>query len=748
MFRYCILLLINLFSITTAIAQTAVEANAIRKNLSSSKMDTVRVNLLLSYGRYYLNKPGEFKNDLDSALLLGAEGRNLSYALHYNPGIGRSLLLDGQIYREAGQHDLAWKTNERALAFFMAHKMPFETGEAYRAAAVFFDVSGDGLDKKITYTEKAISLMEQKGNSIELAYALQDLGDYYQLKDEWTKSIKVLQKALDVYNAVGYKQIQGVTNLLGFVYHRNGQDTLALKYGLLAVKVAESVHDNGMQLCTVYNRLAITYYDLKKNELSLYYYQKAEAIAEKYKDAGSIQQIKFNLAVLLRRLNKPEKSLIELKELVKQSPPVEKDLVITTAYLFANIYMDLKQFPQAMYYIDSLGKLRKKYPKEISYAMYFNKAPVRYYFETKQFAKAYKYLVSNDSLVKLNHSPTAHMENELYWSRVDSALDNFPSALAHYKLYKMVSDSNKSELLRKQLGELQLQFDVEHKDQHIAMLTQQSQLQENRIRIESIYRKVFIGGLAVLFVFLALVYSRYLIKTRNNIIMERKQGEINSQNELLKNLVNEKEWLLKEIHHRVKNNLQIVISLLNTQSAFLENEDALSAIKNSQHRMHAMSLIHQRLYQTDNLGAIDVVSYIRELIDYLKQSFGPNQQIDYLLDLAPMKLDVAEAVPLGLILNEAICNAIKYAFGPGKRGEIKVILKEIYQDRYLLKITDNGIGLPDNFDIMESKSLGMSLMQGLTDQLGGVFTIEYENGLSISVEFSHNGTLKFNNLTA
>jgi two-component sensor histidine kinase len=748
MYRYSILLLINLFSVTTVIAQTAVEAKVIRENIASSKIDTSRVNLLLKYGRYYLNKPGEFKNDLDSALLLSAEARKLSYSLYDDPGVGRSILLDGQIYREDGRHDLAWKTNEKALAFFIAHKMPYETGEAYRAAAAFFDIAGDDLDKKITYTEKAILLMQQRGNSIELAFALQDLGDYYQLKDEWTKSIKVLQRALDVYNTVGYQQIQGVTNLLGFVYHRNGQDTLALKYGLLAVRVAESVHDNSLQLCTIYNRLAITYYDLKKNELSLYYYQKAEAIAEKYKDAGSIQQIKFNLAVLLRRLNRPEKSLIELKELVKQYPPTEKDLVITTAYLFANIYMDLKQFPQAKYYIDSLGKLRKKYPKEISYAMYFNKGPIRYYFETRQFEKAYKYLNSNDSLVRLNHSPAAHMENEMYWSRIDSAVGNFPSALAHYKLYKLVSDSNKSEILRKQLNELQLQFDVEHKDQHIAMLTQQSQLQENRIRIESIYRRIFIGGLAVLFIFLALVYNRYLIKKRSNLIMERKQGEINNQNELLKNLVSEKEWLLKEIHHRVKNNLQIVISLLNTQSAFLENEDALSAIKNSQHRMHAMSLIHQRLYQTDNLGAIDVVSYIRELIDYLKQSFGSNQQIDYLLDLTPMKLDVAEAVPLGLILNEAICNAIKYAFRPGKKGEISVILKEIYQGRYLLKITDNGIGLPEDFDIMATKSLGMSLMQGLTDQLEGIFTIEYENGLSISVEFSHNRTLKFNNLTA
>ena len=613
----------------------------------------------------------------------------------------------------------------------------------------FFDVTGNDLDKKIDYTEKAIPLMKKAGNSKELAYALQDLGDYYQLKTELPQSIAVLQNALDVYNAIGYKQIQGVTNLLGYVYHRYGQDTLALKYGLLAVRVAESVHDDGMQLCTIYNRLAITYYDLKKNELSLFYYQKAEAIAEKYHDMGSIQQIKFNLAVLLRRLNRPEKSLMELKELVKEYPPTEKELVITMAYLFANIYMDLKQFPAAKLYVDSLGLLRKKYPEEMSYGVYFNKAPIRYYYETKQFAKAYKYLYSNDTLLnKLNRYSNNGMENELFWSKIDSALSNFPSSLLHFKKYKMIADSGKSVAFGKQLNELQIKFDVEHKDQHISILTQQSQLQANKIRIESIYRKLFIGSLIILFIFLGLLYNRYLIKTRSNADMEKKQAEINNQNELLKNLVNEKEWLLKEIHHRVKNNLQIVISLLNTQSAFLENEDALSAIKNSQHRMHAMSLIHQRLYQTDNLGAIDVVSYIKELVDYLKQSFDSDQQIDYILELTPIKLDVAEAVPLGLILNEAICNSIKYAFPIGSRGQIRVILKEVGPQRYLLNIADNGIGLPVNFNISESNSLGMSLMQGLSDQLGGNFVVNTENGLSISVEFTYKGVLKFNNLSA
>lgn len=730
-------LLISLvFSWTFTFGQSPPSLATLQLKLALSKPDTTKTALLIDVGTYYLNKPGEFVKDMDSALLFSRQAKQLSLKLNYNAGYARSLLLDGKVYRERGDRELAWQTNEKALAFLTKHKMRFEMGEAYRAAAAFFSASDDeNLRKKIAYTEKAIPLMQLRGNSLELAYTLQDLGDFYQINNDLTKSITVLQKALEVYKVIGYKQIQGVTNLLGYVYHLNGENMLALKYGLLAVKVAEEVHDDAMQLCTIYHRLAITYYVLKNYKLALIYYKKAEAIAVKFKDVEAIQEIKFNLALLLKKLDNPKKALAELNGLVKQYPPTNKDQLITTAFLFANIYMDLKQFPQAKFYVDSLGKLSKKYPEEINQNTTFNKAPIRYYFETKQYKKAYTFLRLNDSIVALNHMHNAKLENELYWSRTDSAMGNFPSALEHYKMYKAVSDSGKSQSLRKQLNELQLQFDVDHKDQHIAMLTQKSQLQYNRIRLESVYRKIFIGGLIVLFIILGLVYNRYLIKKRSNSIMETKQSKINSQNELLRKLLQEKEWLVKEIHHRVKNNLQIVISLLNTQSAYLENGDALDAIKNSQHRMQTISLIHQKLYQSENLSTIDMSVYIRELIEYLSESFSNDKKVVMNTNISPVKLDVSQAVPLGLILNEAISNSIKYAFNKEKSGFIDILLEPAEEGKYLLCISDNGVGLPEGFDMDNTNSLGMSLMFGLTQQLDGEFLLQNRNGLKVCVTF-------------
>ena len=131
-------------------------------------------------------------------------------------------------------------------------------------------------------------------------------------------------------------------------------------------------------------------------------------------------------------------------------------------------------------------------------------------------------------------------------------------------------------------------------------------------------------------------------------------------------LLKDKEWLIKEVHHRVKNNLQMVISLLNSQSIYLNDEAAVVAIQESQRRMHAMSLIHQKLYQSENVGVIDMRAYINEFISYLKDIFETGSSIRFEQDVDPIKLDVGQAVPVGLILNEVITNSIKYAFVPIK----------------------------------------------------------------------------------
>lgn len=240
----------------------------------------------------------------------------------------------------------------------------------------------------------------------------------------------------------------------------------------------------------------------------------------------------------------------------------------------------------------------------------------------------------------------------------------------------------------------------------------------------------------LVFLILGLLYKLYRTKKNQEKTVQLKEKLINSQNEILNTLVREKEWLLKELHHRVKNNLQVVISLLNSQSAYLENKDALLAIQDSQHRMNAMSLIYQKIYEEENLAVIDMCWYIPELIGYLKGFFNTEKKISYKLDIECVDLDVAQAVPLGLILNEAIINAIKYAYPEMRQGEVNIRLKRIVNETYQLIISDNGVGVSNDAALKNRSSFGMHLMDGLSAQADGTFNIESKNGLTITINFT------------
>lgn len=261
----------------------------------------------------------------------------------------------------------------------------------------------------------------------------------------------------------------------------------------------------------------------------------------------------------------------------------------------------------------------------------------------------------------------------------------------------------------------------------------QPQKKNNTFKTPIRYDFIVITGLV--FIILGLFFRFKKVKKKNLQILQIKEEEISNRNEALNKLYSEKDWLLKELHHRVKNNLQIVISLLNTQSAYLENKDALLAIQDSQHRMNAMSLIYQKIYESENLKIIDMCWYIPELVNYLKSVFNTDKKISYKLDIECVDLDLSQAIPIGLILNEALINAIKYAYPEMVQGEVNIRLKKIENETYQLIISDNGVGVPDHFELKNRNSLGMNLMHGLSSQVDGTFNIENKNGLTITLNF-------------
>jgi PAS domain S-box-containing protein len=215
-------------------------------------------------------------------------------------------------------------------------------------------------------------------------------------------------------------------------------------------------------------------------------------------------------------------------------------------------------------------------------------------------------------------------------------------------------------------------------------------------------------------------------------ITERKQAE-----EQIRASLREKEVLLKEIHHRVKNNLQIISSLLKLQSRNISDPHTLDMFRESQNRIKSMALIHEKLYQSKDLAVIDFAEYIKNLTVHLFRSYAVNPEAVRLrVDVQNVLLGIDTAIPCGLIINELVSNSLKYAFPPGTTGEVRIVLRPTGENRYLLIVADTGIGIPADFDLRRATSLGLRLVHTLIEQIGGMLEIRNSGGTEFRITFS------------
>jgi two-component system, sensor histidine kinase PdtaS len=366
----------------------------------------------------------------------------------------------------------------------------------------------------------------------------------------------------------------------------------------------------------------------------------------------------------------------------------------------------------------------------------------QYFIDKQQFSKAVIHLQRALDAAKRTNSVFITRDIHLILYKADSALGNYFSAMQHLLRHKLLNDSMFNEAKSWQITELQVQYETAKKEKDINSLNTQNQLQRIKVDQAIKAKNITLTGIALLLIIVGLVFNRYLIKKRNNHKLEAHKKELAQKNSFLETLnveqnklLKEKEWLIKEVHHRVKNNLQMVTSLLNTQSTYLVDEAAVLAVKDSLRRMQAMSLIHQKLYQSENISFIAMPGYINELVNYLRDSFDTGNRIVFEQTIESIRLDLSQAVPLGLIINESIVNAIKYAFPDRRKGKIGIRLQYDGADHQSLTISDNGIGLPEGFDIKKHNSFGLDLISGLANQLNGRFTITSNDGLHITIRF-------------
>ncbi len=723
---------------------TKRQADSLIQISRKSVSDDDRMKILTKLAEYHIRKHGEWKADLDSGAAFIKSARQLNIKVRSVDADGYQILLESMLARERKQPDTAKRINERAVEVLKTTQNKALLARAYFELASYYDYNDSKqIGDKIRLVEAAAGLYEHSTDTFRLASTLEYLADLYQIHGRDAEALQLLDRALTVYNSIRYPKVYGVYVLIGKGHYNAGSYKKALSYELMALKAAENEGDTSMSLCQINNSIGVTLVQLQDGERAMHYYKTALNIADKYNDESNFLLLMNNIVTNFVRLKKYDSALAFLKGLPKKyldATSGKSRFFIFYSHALINYY--LNRYPEFTFYCGKLLDLVKIYQPHDVYLNDFYLLLTRFYIKNRQYALAQKYAGEVKYLSHRVGDPDRLKEFYYIMFQLDTASGRYKSAVNNLIEFKTRNDSLYSEASSRQIKQLAVEFETEKKEteikiknQDIIVLNQNNLLQKTNLRQAMQTRNITFVGIEVLCIVILMLYRQFRHKQRTNSIISHK-------NHQLEHLLTEKEWLLKEIHHRVKNNLQIVMSLLNSQSAYIDNDVALTAIHDSQHRVQAMSLIHQKLYNSENVSSINMSVYVRDLVSYLSDSFNTGQRIRFEFDIASLDLDVSQAVPLGLILNEAITNSLKYAFPGGRSGIVSISLFNTSHEHYSLRISDNGIGLPSQFSNKRPGSLGMSLMAGLSEDLDGKFSIEGGTGTTINISFLHDRSIR------
>jgi two-component sensor histidine kinase len=686
---------------------------------------------LVLLGAYYAFQPDSYHTCKDSALFYLSKARAESKVLHEVNWGRLALCLLGKMYVKGNALEQGGAVFDQLTKECHASGDLANEAKAWTYRGLYTAYSPGTTKDRIEYLEKARNLyriQKQKAGEINV---LTDIGYLWVSDFQLEKAYKVFLEALNLESSIGFPYTHYTTDDLAMVTQFQGQFGQPLKYALQSLKTAEAARDS-IGWGIFYGRLGTLYfyfYDSGSNKESMKWLQKSLGRVSRAGRGPSLYHNILNVSVLLGNDGQATEALAQAHRIANLYPPI--GLVDRMAYeeALGVCYLNLKQYDPAEKHFLQAAKLEKQ---SEPLRGNFRRALITdylgaLYFVKGQYARAKVYfqrVISDSSRTGLTMPALAEVQQRLFV--IDSASGNYISAIRHYKQYHQLIDSNFRIAKLKQAAELEIKYETEKKDQNILLLNQKNQLQQGNLKRAKLVENVTIGGTILVLVIAVLLYRQYRVKQQANLAVTHK-------NELLQHLLTEKEWLLKEVHHRVKNNLHTVICLLESQAIYLEN-DALKAIENSQHRIYAMSLIHQKLYQSEDIKTIDMKIYLHEFIRYLGDSFDSTDLVHFELDIEPLKLGVSQAIPLGLIINEAVTNSIKYAFPGNKMGVISVQLHQS-GEQISLVVADNGIGMRTDVKTIELNSLGIDLMKGLSRDIKGKIYFEVKNGTRITVIF-------------
>jgi two-component sensor histidine kinase len=594
----------------------------------------------------------------------------------------------------------------------------------------------DGKNNAQIKQELSTTLARAKvtNNPLYMAKVYQQLANwhYYSLSSENKDSIYYYdnQALLMLLKTKETELICGAYKTVGSDLDDMEQYAQAEIYYFKGLKIAQSIgYQKGIN--SIHALLSILYSNTKDYNSALKY---GKIVVEAYKKDNNTHPLIRALLILNQiyiELGQPEKGLTATNEALTLTAKLPEERrsseIINVRVWRGKTYRVLKRYDEALKDFEFSWEGMKK--KNNGQADGWKGDIGSIYHLQGKHAEAIPYLKDyiNHLKGKKVNNPDDLKKHYLWLAESLKALNQTDSAyvyLAGGKDIEINALQQESKSLR---NELRVKYETEQKDQTIASQSGQIE-QQNKIQLLS----YAIGGLLILL--LVGLFFTYRNNKKKNLQLQVLNSSLETTNIQLDKRNTENELLLKEIHHRVKNNLEVVSSLLALQSAKIDDPEIQDAMLASQNRVQSMGILHQKLYQSEHLAFIEMKNYFQNLCENILDSYNETERIEVNIDMNEIELDVDTAVPVGLIVNELLTNSLKYAFPNRKKGNIKLSLENLDKDNLSLKISDNGIGKSLNTQA-KGTGFGTQLVDLLTRQIGGKLVQEVNDGTMISINF-------------
>ena len=577
-------------------------------------------------------------------------------------------------------------------------------------------------DSALIFIDEAIEIATKYALDTLLAEAFYAKGYSYDYGGDLNSAFKYYDLSLQQYDKLGnLVEVLNCMNGKGVAAYFQGDYELALNNYLSALNYVDSTGITGVDkiIGNLLNNIGVIYRITNQTEEAIEIYQRGLTIYNSNKDSFMIMTAHQNIGVAYTYQNNLDSAIYHLdrsNEILEITNNRQELPSLLNA--FAEAYYNCGQdYDNARKYVIQAEKIGLEFGnQEYLSKIYLLKSEIesgdnKINAAIEALVKGFKIIDSTDRQdIKLDFYQQAAT---VYDQSGDEgrSLEYLKNYMALYK------DVQATEKL-KAIADAQKKYESIEKEKEIDRLRYEEEL--SSLRVSRQRWLLVLAGLSLL----VLSYLMYR--------MFRQNEEIQQKNGIISKSLAEKEILLKEIHHRVKNNLQFISALLGLQTDHISDQVALDALQEGQDRVQSMALIHQDLYQRDDLTSVSVKDYFVKLTEGLFDSYNIHpDNISLQLFVADLDLDVDTVIPIGLIVNELVSNCLKYAFSIGEKGVISVSLQEI-DDRLILTVSDNGKGIAQTEIDNLGDSLGYKLIQALSAQLNGSYQIDGEHGGTIA----------------